>query len=151
MAGGFVENYNVGGDIDSIGEIIDPIKINGMSQCTIPYNKTFKLNVPASPGIYPIVFNLGEHPVLAGKTIELAGYSASLTGYSNDDFIELLVNSQVLEETWYMREIAENITIGGGMSVYQIPVDSIFTVNFNNVSEFSKTLWFKFKMIYNEE
>ena len=124
------------------------LKINSFPECNTPYNKSFMLDVPPQAGVYQIEFNIASNELLLDKKVELAGYSMACSGYGDGDYLIVKINEHVIEDTWYTREVAENVVIGGGVAVYSLPTNSIITIDFHNVSETSKKLWFKVKLLY---
>ena len=132
------------------GGVVDGVvSINLFPEKSTPYNKTIQYEMPALEGTYEVLFDLSTMPIVAGKEVELASYSFACSGYGDGDFLNVYINDTIIEDTWYTREIPEESSIGNGVAVYSIPIDSEIKVQFHNDSATSKILWFKIKLLYN--
>lgn len=135
-----VTNYNVGGVIDEVKNIKIPGLIASMRN---PFAKGFKLDVPAIPGVYTIEY-------LATEDIEIVNVGIACSGYSDEDFWELIIGDKKLYETIYTKELPETINMGGSfISVYLVEANTLIKLGFHNVSGTSKTVWVNMRFLKN--
>jgi hypothetical protein len=125
------------------------IEISLFPTCEIPFNKSFKIDMPAVPDIYTLNIDLATIPTVANKKVEVASYSIACSGYYEDDYVNVYINGIIIEDTWYTREVFEQEGIGNKFIVYSVPNNSVITVEFNNSLGLSNVLWFKLGLLYN--
>lgn len=123
------------------------IEISLFPTCPIPYNKTFKYDIPPIEGIHSFDIDLSQLPV-SDVRVELAKYSIACSGYYEDDFLNISINGIIIEDTWYTREIMEDEEIGNSCIVYSIPINSIIHIEFNNALGLTNILWFKINLLH---
>jgi len=128
MAGDFTTVYVVEGDISvkNLPEHIFGSKIKR-------YAKGLRLEVPAQAGVYPVEFA----PTI---DVELFGVHIGCSGYSDKDYWELIIGEEPEPtlETIYTKELHEE----HGLAVTVVPANTRILINFHNISETSKIVYF---------
>jgi hypothetical protein len=134
--------YPVGGWLDYIKRM-PAIVISQMPNTPtkfIPFSKGFRIDVPALPGDYQVVYTT---PV----DMELASISTACSGYADLDYWELFADSDQIFETMYTREVPEAHSLGAGSGTLPVPAGTVITMNFRNDSSTSKVVWFNLRLL----
>ncbi len=130
----FSTNYTVGGILDRVRRIDSPVQIVLPSYLFATYEhpliKGFRLEVPASPGMYPVRY-------VAEQDMELLSLEVGCTGYSDVDYWSFYINERIVCENIYCKEVAQTKNLG---AIKLTTGDELY-FEFNNNSGTSKVVW----------
>jgi len=129
--------YSAGGIIDKVKEFPYP----QFPKKVVPFVKGFKMDVPASNGVYNYTYNLKED-------VELVSIAMACSSYGTGDYWEVQAGSEKICETIYTKELPESVGMGNYLSVvYPLPANSAIIMYFYNNSGTAKQVWFNFKFL----
>lgn len=152
--------YNVGGDLDNVRRVkkvdaVDTVnvvkelqKIKNFPQFSRSYNTMGVLDVPAHKGSL-------DKPYLTHsiryesppQDIELISLVVTCSGYNEDDWYDVFVNGEIWWKHWYPSEVKEGLYVGQATLVYELPPSSEILLEWHNVSNVSKRVWFGIRML----
>lgn len=136
---GFSPIYAAGGVIDEVKKINFPAHL--FPKLTTPFTKGFRMDVPAMAGVYTTTYT-------APQNMEMVDVGLACSGYGDGDYWELTVGANKTIETMYTKELPQNINMGTTLyTVIQIPAGTTITLQFNNQSLTSKTVWFDLRFL----
>lgn len=140
----FNTNYNVGGVVDVVKRIprIDEIgRISAFPEFKQPYNEMIMQEIPAIAGTYNMTFNMPD------VEVEILAITLTCSGYGKGDFFNMWCNGTQWFKNWYTNEVKEGLFLGTSTFAYKAPANSTMTIEFNNMSGTSKTVWVGFRML----
>lgn len=141
MAGSFVTNYNVGGEIDVVKSIGKIGQINHFASKGKPYNKMHMFDIPATEDDFTF-----EIPVY-GEACEILALTVTCSGYHYKDCYDLYFNDDQWFCDWYCSETKEGLYMGSSTYVYAAEANSKITLVFKNRSGTSKKIWLGIRML----
>lgn len=140
----FQTNYNVGGVVDIVKRIprIDEIgRISAFPEFKQPYNEMIMQEIPAIAGAYEMTFNMPN------VEVEILCVTLTCSGYGKGDYFNMWCNGVQWFKNWYTNEVKEGLFLGTSTFAYRAPANTVMTIEFNNVSATSKTVWVGFRML----
>lgn len=129
--------YSAGGIIDKVKEFPYP----QFPKKVVPFVKGFKLDVPASTGVF-------THTYVLPEDMELVSIAMACSSYGIGDYWEVQAGEEKICETIYTKELPESVGMGNYLSVvYPLPQNAAITMYFYNESGTAKQVWFNFKFL----
>lgn len=138
---GFHVVYVAGGELDKVKRVEYVKEIKNFAQLPQPYNKMVMMNIPAIEGVYNLEW------ISPNEDMELLSLVVTCSGYGENDYYNLYVNSERWFDTWFPTEVKEGLYIGTAAYVYKLEPLSSFKLKFVNMSGTAKKVWLGVRLL----
>ena len=127
--------YVAGGELDKVKKVKYVERIHNFAWLTQPYNKMVMMTIPAIEGVYDLDYTTPR------VEAELLSLVVTCSGYGENDYYNLWVDTQLWFDTWFPTEVKEGLYIGTSTYVYQLAPETPIKLKFVNISGTQKKVW----------